>query len=169
MSRRKDDFKHKLAHFYTTEYDVVFLEDLDVKEMLEKDGNARNKHEVGWNDLVTIFEHHGEKNGCHVVLVDPNGTTKQCSSCGVEVEKPLWVRTHECPTCGLEADRDLNAASNVLERGLEKLGVVHSEGTPVETGTSVSTDGGCTAAAVDASRVTEAGSRALKEATSVAE
>ncbi len=169
MSRRKDDFKHKLAHFYTTEYDAVFLEDLDVKEMLEKDGNARNKHEVGWNDLVTIFEHHGEKNGCHVVLVDPSGTTKQCSSCGVEVEKPLWVRTHECPTCGLEADRDLNAAINVLERGLEKLGVVHSEGTPVETGTAVSTDGGCTAAAVDASRVTEAGSRALKEAVSTAE
>jgi len=169
MCSRKEDFKHKLAHFYTTEYDAVFLEDLDVKEMLEKDTNARNKHEVGWSDFVTIFEHHGRKNGCHVVLVDPRGTTKECSSCGTEVEKPLWVRRHECPTCELEADRDLNAALNVLDRGLKKLGVVHSEETPVESGTAVSTDGGCTAAAVDASRVTEAGSCALKEATSVAE
>jgi putative transposase len=169
MSRRKNDFKHKLAHFYTTEYDAVFLEDLDVKEMLESSGNARNKHEVGWSDLVRVFEYHGEKNGCHVVLMDPRGTTKECSVCGVEVEKPLWVRTHECPTCRLEADRDRNAAVNVLERGLEKLGVVHSEAAPVETGTAVSTDGGCTAAAVDASRVTEAGSRALKEAVSTAE
>ena len=169
MSRKKDDFKHKLAHFYTTEYDAVFLEDLDVKEMLESRGNAQNKHEVGWNDLVRIFEYHGEKNGCHVVQVEAWGTTKECSSCGTEVAKPIWVRTHECPTCGLEADRDLNAALNVLSRGLEKLEVVHSEGTPVETGTAVSTDGGCTAAAVDASRVTEAGSRALKEAVSTAE
>jgi putative transposase len=169
MSRKKDDFKHKLAHFYTTEYDAVFLEDLDVKGMFESGGNARNKHEVGWSDLVSIFEHHGEKNGCHVIQVDPRGTTKECAACGVEVEKPLWVRAHECPTCGLEADRDLNAAVNVLHRGLENLGVVHSEETPVETGTAVSTDGGCTAAGMDASHVTEAGSRALKEATPVAE
>jgi len=62
MRRRKDDFKNKLAHYYTTEYDAVFLEDLNVKGMLEASGNARNKWEVGWCDLITVFEHHGEKN-----------------------------------------------------------------------------------------------------------
>lgn len=29
LSNRKHDFKHKLAHFYTTEYDAVFIEDLN--------------------------------------------------------------------------------------------------------------------------------------------
>lgn len=80
MSNRKRDFKHKLAHFYTTEYDAVFAEDLNVTGMLEGDGNARNKAEVGWRDFITILKHHGEKNACHVVEVEPKGTTKECAS-----------------------------------------------------------------------------------------
>lgn len=171
MSRKKRDFKHKLARFYTTEYDAVFLEDLDVKGMVEGEGNSRNKAEVGWRDMISIFEHHGEKNGCHVIQVEASGTTKECASCGVETPKPVWVRTHDCPACGFEADRDLNATFNVLGRGLDELGVVHSEATPVETATAVSTDGSGYSATnvVDASCVTEAGSRALKEAVSTAE
>jgi putative transposase len=169
MSNKKHDFKHKLAHFYTTQYDAVFVENLNVKGMLESPENARNKAEVGWRDFITILEHHGEKNACHVVQVDPRGTTKECASCGVSTDKPLWVREHSCPTCGFELDRDWNASLNVLSRGLTKLGVVHSEETPVETATAVSTDGG-SSLIVDASRVVETGSPVLKEATrSVAE
>jgi len=171
MSNKKKDFKHKLAHFYTTHYDAVFLEDLNVKEMLEGPQNARNKAEVGWRDTIAVFEHHGEKNRCHVETVPPEGTTKACSNCGAETDKPVWVRTHDCPTCGFEADRDLNAALNVLERGLEQLGVVHSDVMPVETATAVTTDesGFSTTNQVDASCVLEAGSHALKEAVSTAD
>ena len=171
MSNKKRDYKHKLAHFYTTEYDAVFVEDLNVRGMLESPENARNKAEVGWRDFIRILEHHGEKNGCHVVEVNPEGTTNECASCGVSTWKPVWVREHACPSCGFELDRDWNAALNVLSRGLKKLGVVHSEGTPAETATAVSTDGGdYSPIVVDASRVIETGSPALKEATrSVAE
>ena len=170
MSNKKHDYKHKLAHFYTTEYDAVFVENLNVKGMLESGDNARNKVDVGWRGFITILEHHGEKNGCHVVQADPRGTTKECASCGVSTDKPLWVREHSCPTCGFEIDRDWNAALNVLNKGLSKLGVVHSEAPPVETATAVSTDGGdYSSIVVDASRVTEAGSPALKEAASAAE
>lgn len=85
----------------------------------------------------------------------------------METEKPVWVRTHDCPRCGFEADRDLNAAYNVLKCGLDELGVVHSEATPVETATAVSADGSGYSATnvMDASRVVEAGSPALKEQT----
>lgn len=155
MRNKKRDFKHKLAHFYTTEYDAVFVEDLNVKGMLEADGNARNKADVGWRDFIRVLKHHGRKHGCHVVEVEPAGTTKECSRCGVETEKPLWVREHSCPSCGLELDRDWNAALNVFSRGLEELGVVHSEETPVETATAVDT------VSVSASRVVEAGSPCL--------
>lgn len=162
MSNKKRDYKRKLAHFYTTEYDAVFVEDLNVKGMLESSGNARNKAEVGWRDFISILKHHGRKHGCHVVEVEPRGTTKECASCGVETAKPLWVREHSCPACGFELDRDWNAALNVQSRGLEKLGVVHSEETPVETATAVET------ISVSASRVVETGSPCLKEPLSAA-
>ncbi len=158
MSNKKRDFKHKLAHFYTTEYDAVFVEDLNVKGMLESQQNARNKAEVGWRDFISILEHHGEKNGCHIVQVPPEGTTKECARCGVESKKPLWVREHSCPSCGFTLDRDFNASLNVLSRGLDELGVVHSEVTPVETAAAVDT------LEVSASRVVETGSPCLKEA-----
>jgi len=180
MSNKKRDYKHKIAHFYTNEYDGVFVEDLNVQSMLESDGNARNKGEVGWRDFITILKHHGRKNGCHVVEVEPRGTTKECASCGVETEKPIWVRKHSCPSCGFESDRDWNAALNVKSRGLEKLGVVHSKETPVESATVLRTEGsdgphenGVLVDAVDsfsvsASRVVESGSPCLKERTAQA-
>ena len=152
MSNKKHDFKHKLASYYTEEYDAVFVEDLNVKSMLEDSDNARNKAEVGWRDFITILKHHGRKRGCHVVDVKPEGTTKECSECGVETWKPLWVREHSCPACGFELDRDFNAALNVQQRGLSKLGVVHSELTPAETAAAVDT------VTVPASRVVESGS-----------
>lgn len=135
----------------------MFVEDLNVKGILESPQNARNKAEVGWRDFITILNHHGEKNACHVEEVEPEGTTKECASCGVSTSKPIWVREHSCPSCGFELDRDWNASLNVLSRGLDKLGVVHSEDTPVETATDVDSF------VVSASRVVEAGSPALKE------
>jgi len=158
MRNKKRDFKHKVAAFYTSEYDAVFVEDLNVKPMLEGERNGRNTHEVGWRDFITILKHHGKKRGCHVVEVDPADTTKACNKCGVKTEKPLWVREHSCPSCGFETDRDYNAALNVWERGLDDLGVGHSEDTPAETGTAVDTRN------VSASTVVETGSPCLTEA-----
>ncbi len=163
MSDKKRDYRHKIAHFYATEYDAVFVEELNVKSMLESDGNARNKTEVGWSGFRQILEHHCEKNGTHYVEVNPKGTTKECAECGCESEKPLWVRAHSCPSCGFEVDRDWNAGLNVKSRGLSKLGVVHSKATPVETATAVDP------LTVSASRVVDAGSACLKEPASAGE
>ncbi len=163
MSNKKRDYKHKIAHFYATNYEAVFVENLNVKSMLEGDGNARNKAEVGWSDFRAILEHHCNKHGTHYVEVNPRGTSKECAKCGCESEKPLWVREHSCPSCGFELDRDWNAALNVQSRGLSKLGVVHSKATPVKTATAVD------AFSVSASRVVEAGSSVLKEAAKAAE
>ena len=143
VKNRREDYREKLAHWYTREYDAVFLEDLDVASMTQQDRNARNIASMSWRATLHAFERHGEKNGCHVVLVDPAGTTKQCANCGIETDKPLWVREHSCPSCGFTADRDHNASLEVCQRGLEQLGVEfkqselglgQSEPTSVETG-----------------------------------
>jgi IS605 OrfB family transposase len=74
MRNKKSDFKHKVAAFYTREYDAVFIENLNVKSMLEGCRNGRNAAEVGWRDFITILKHHGNKRGCHVIEIDPEDT-----------------------------------------------------------------------------------------------
>jgi putative transposase len=135
----------------------VAVEDLDVKGMLESPRNSRNTASAAWGTFTDLLEYKCKREGAHFVDVDPDGTTKGCARCGVETDKPIWVREHSCPACGFEADRDANAAWNVLSRGLSKLGVGHSELPPVETALAVDT------AVVSAKRVVEAGTSFRKE------
>ena len=102
-----------------------------------------------------MLEYKGDLYGCRVVKVNPRGTTKECNECGVETEKSLWVREHSCPSCGFELDRDWNAALNVVQRGLKKLGVGDAEDTLVETGLPVG-DGSDSSESVTAKSVVEA-------------
>ncbi|EMA57009.1 RNA-guided endonuclease InsQ/TnpB family protein [Halorubrum kocurii] len=157
------DYQHKLTTWLVTEYDAVFVEDLNVAQMLQGDGNARNKQAAAWRQFITLLEYKGELYGTHVVQVEARGTTKECATCGVETAKPIWIREHSCPSCGFECDRDANAAMNVLQRGFAELGLGWPESTPVETALPTDTT------RVSAKRVVETGSPTLNEATPVAE
>ena len=157
IKRKVEDFQHKLTMWLVKEYDAVFVEELNVSGMLQQRGNARNKQDASWRGFIEMLEYKGDLYGTHIVQVNPAGTTKECAECGVETEKPLWVREHSCPSCGFEADRDANASYNVLFRGFEELGLGQAKVTPVETATAVETDGG-RSSSVPASRVVETGS-----------
>ena len=172
LYNRQEDYREKLAHEYTTRYDAVFLEDLDVKAMTEGRGNSRNVAVMSWRQTIQVFKRHGKKNGCHVIEVPSEGTTKRCSQCGCSTEKPLWVREHSCPSCGFEADRDYNAAIEIKRLGLQELGIEDSsedvgqgmaESTPAETALSVENEG--IPDEFSPKRVVETGSPCLKERT----
>ena len=155
IKRKVEDFQHKLTTWLIKKYDVVAVEDLDVKPMLETSQNAKSKQDAAWSRFIELLEYKGELHGTHVETVEPRGTTKECSVCGVETAKPIWVREHSCPACGHKEDRDLNAAKNILTRGLRQLGLGQSESTPVQTALPTFTPH---REAVDAKRVVEAGS-----------
>jgi len=157
IKRKVEDFQHKLTTWLVTTYDAVFVEDLNVAGMLQSEGNAQNKQDAAWRGFIGMLEYKADLYGTHVVQVNPAGTTKECAECGVETEKPLWVREHSCPSCGFKTDRDENASYNVLSRGLQELGLGQAEVTPVETATAVETDG-AGSSSVPASRVIETGS-----------
>jgi len=157
IKRKVEDFQHKLTTWLVKTYDAVFVEDLNVEGMLQSEGNARTKQDAAWRGFIEMLEYKSDLYGTHVVQVNPAGTTKECAECGVETDKPLWVREHSCPSCGFEADRDANASYNVLSRGLQEVGLGQAEVTPVETATAVETDGG-RSSSVSASRVVETGS-----------
>ena len=154
IRRKVLDYQHKLTTWLVTEYDVVAVEDLDVKPMLETSQNAKNKQDAAWSRFLDLLEYKADLHGTHVVLVDPEGTTKECTVCGVETAKPIWVREHSCPACGHTESRDLNAAKNILNRGLRYIGAGRSESTPVQTALPTFTP---QREVVDAKRVVEAG------------
>lgn len=134
------------------------VENLDAKGLVELPSNSRNRASAAWGTFLRMLEYKCEREGTHFAAVDPAGTTRECARCGAETAKPLWVREHSCPACGFEADRDANAAINVLSRGLDKVGVGHSESTPVETALPADT-------VVSAKRVVEPGSPGLNRTT----
>ena len=174
LKRKRRDFLYKLSAYYAREYNLVAVEDLDAKGLVELPGNSRNRAGASWGTFLRMLEYKCEREGTYFVAVDPRGTTKECASCGTETDKPLWVREHSCPVCGFEADRDANASWNILSRGLEEVGMGCPESTspeiedfwcanesrrdsltPVETALPVDTS-------VSAKRVVEAGSPTLK-------
>ncbi|QLD87601.1 IS200/IS605 family element transposase accessory protein TnpB [Natronomonas salina] len=140
IRRKVLDFQHKLTTWLVNEYDAVFVEDLDVVGMLQSDGNARKKQDAAWRQFLTLLEYKGDLYGTHIVQVEAAGTTKECTRCGVETTKPIWVREHSCPACGFEIHRDANAAMNVLQRGFSELGLGWPESTPVETVAATDTE-----------------------------
>lgn len=179
IRRRVLDYQRKLALILVTKYDLIFVEELNVKEMLEGDQNAKNKQDVAWAQFRQVLAHAANQHGVHVVPVDARGTTMRCSGCDASAWKPLWVREHSCPTCGLEVDRDQNASWNILQDGValvnsgeaesdtescgcfdvENLGQGLAEVTPAETATAVLANGGSfEPLVVSASCVVESGS-----------
>ncbi|WP_273837741.1 transposase [Halococcus sp. PRR34] len=162
IKRKRRDFLHKLSTWYAESYDLVAVEKLDTKGLLELPSNSHSRASAAWATFRKLMKWKCKREGTHFAEVRPEGTTKECARCGVETDKPLWIREHSCPACGFEADRDENAAWNVLQRGLDKLGMGCAESTPPET--AVPTD--TSFQQVSANRVVERGSPTLNERVS---
>ena len=57
IRRKVLDFQQKLTTWIVREYDAIFVEDLDVKPMLEDSHNARNKQDAAWRQFITLLEY----------------------------------------------------------------------------------------------------------------
>jgi putative transposase len=136
VKRQRCDFHHKTALHLVREYDTIYLEDLQVRNLSRRpkakpDGNGGYEHngasrkaglntsinDAGWYAFRSILTCKAAWAGKRVQAIPPAYTTQDCSGCGERVSKSLSVRTHVCPHCGLVLDRDENAALNILASG----------------------------------------------------
>lgn len=123
-TNRRTDFAHQESRKLVNIYQGMVFEDLNIQD-LQSDGKTvinRNLADVAWNQFTEYVVYKAANAGRTVVFVNPRGTTQECSGCGQVVPKDLSVRVHDCPHCALKLDRDLNAALNILARGLASVG-----------------------------------------------
>lgn len=114
-ARTRRDHQHKLARRLVVEFDLIALENLNVKA-LAGSHLAKDVRDQGWSQFRAILADKAAEAGRWLVLVDPRGSSQECSGCGAIVKKPFSQRTHSC-ACGLQLDRDVNAARVILRRG----------------------------------------------------
>jgi putative transposase len=112
---------HELSDKLTRTHQVVCIEDLNVRGMLNNRRLARAISDAGFGELRRMIEYKAELRGGRVVVIGRfEPTSKTCSECGQIHDMPLAKREMRCD-CGNVADRDLNAARNILARGLDTL------------------------------------------------
>lgn len=102
--------------------DLVAYEDLKVKNMVRNNRLSKSINDAAWSMFRQWLEYFGSKYGKVTVAVPPHNTSQECSNCGTIVKKTLSQRTHSCPHCKFVEDRDVNAALNILKRGLRTVG-----------------------------------------------
>lgn len=112
---RRKDFQHKLSSIYANHYDVVFVEDLQLTNMVKNHKLAQSIMDSSWGTFLQKLEYK-----CKLLIKVPaRNTTIDCSRCGNKVPKSLAVRIHRCDKCNLVIDRDYNASINILQKGLK--------------------------------------------------
>jgi putative transposase len=139
VENRRNDFLHKWSRYYVEHYDLIALEHLNIKPMVESlDAKLRGRSRVildaAWYKGREFIRYKAANAGKYVHLIDPAYTTQDCFICGHREKKDLWQRTHCCPACGYTVPRDLNAAQNILKRA--SVGWGTPESTLVEIGTA---------------------------------
>jgi len=122
LTNLRDNFAHQLSRDIVDDYGIICMEDIDIKNMIEKKPYlAKSILDASWNRFRTFLSYKAASAGRKIVLVNPAYTSQMCSCCGTLVKKDLSERAHNCPVCGMVMDRDLNAAKNILRLGLQSL------------------------------------------------
>jgi putative transposase len=134
ISNQRSDFIHKFSRKLIDENQIISIENLNVKGMVQNRKLSRAISNMGWGQLVNQLKYKSLWYGRSLRIIDRwFPSSKMCGSCG-EINNALKLKDREwtCVGCGVTHDRDLNAAKNI-----ELVGRDTPEFTPVERKTSV--------------------------------
>jgi putative transposase len=130
------DHLNKVTTDLIRRFDVIALEDLNVRGMVQNHALARALSDAGLGEFRRMLEYKAKWYGRDLRFVDRfYPSSKRCSQCGeVREDLPLRMREWDCSGCGSHHDRDLNAARNILAAGQ----AVSARGGRVSPGSGIS-------------------------------
>lgn len=128
LRRKRRWYAHQVSRDWAERFDLVAMEDLAIPTMLHQRGVAKSILDAGWGILRRFVAYKQILRSHRSILVPPAGTSQTCSRCGHIAVPRLRrdERVFRCP-CGHTADRDVNAAQNVLRRGLAEVRRIAAE------------------------------------------
>lgn len=121
-SQRKD-FLHKKSRQIANVFDIVCVEDLNMKGMAGALHFGKAVHDNGWGTFVSCLTYKLEEQGKQLIRIDRFfPSSKQCHVCGHKNDTlKLSERSWKCPECGTLHDRDYNASMNIKKEGMRLL------------------------------------------------
>lgn len=123
IANKRKDYLHKITTDLVKKYDTIVIEDLKVKNLQKNHHLAKSVANASWRQFRTMLEYKCRWYGKRLIIIKPNYTSQICSICGYHSgKKPLNIREWTCPKCNVHHDRDINAAINILNKGLKAIG-----------------------------------------------
>lgn len=133
----RNDWIEKETKRLVSSYQIIGIEDLNLKGMMKFSRNAKNYGDASWGNFVNklLWKSSLNENNCQVIKADRFFASSQiCHCCGFKnpITKNLAIRSWICPECGAEHIRDVNAAINLKENAIKNVGQGVSEFRSVE-------------------------------------
>ena len=118
------DTLHKVSHQLVNQYDLISIEDLNVKGMIKNHKLSKHIADASLGNFVTLLQYKCDWYGKELVKVNRfYPSSKTCGDCGwINQNLKLSDREWTCNSCGVIHDRDVNASRNILKEGLKISG-----------------------------------------------
>ena len=118
ISNTRKDFLHKLTTDLVKKFDVICLENLNIKGMVQNRKLSRAISDLGFYEFKRQLIYKANQWGKTIKELDRfYPSSKTCHCCNHKVDElPLNIRNWQCPSCNTMHDRDINASLNILNK-----------------------------------------------------
>lgn len=121
LSNQRIDFLHKTSTTLSEKYSAIYMEDLNLQKMQQSGFSKVNRgmSDKSFGNFKSLLSYKMINRGKHLGLVNPAYTSQTCNSCGsVNKKSRLSQSEFVCTSCGNIDNSDLNAAKNILSKGI---------------------------------------------------
>ena len=125
IKNQRQNYLHQITSKLVNENQVICIEDLNVKGMLQNHKLSKSIQELSLYEFRRQLEYKCKWYGRQLIIIDRfYPSSKTCHNCGY-IYKDLKLSEREwiCPHCKSLIDRDYNAAQNILAEGLRQLNI----------------------------------------------